>query len=249
MVTYVDAATANQTSLAGFVRGKVYLTVDRRGGPSTVRASTRVQSKKTYNKGLFVADLEHMPVGCSVWPAYWTLGVGGWPGHGEIDILEGVNGNTRNHVTLHTGPGCNLSSIGLEAAGSTVIKETDCAKDSGHVGCGQKVGDPRAYGRGFNQNEGGVYIMEWSSEAIKTWFFPRDSRQVEILQNATAAPDTASFGTPVTIHGGLGCDIDTHFVDHQIIFDTTLCGDWAGSDRVWRKDRVCREKAASCQEL
>jgi beta-glucanase (GH16 family) len=49
-----------------------------------------------YNGGLFIADFETMPFGCSLWPAYWSYGTASWPADGEIDILEGVN----NQVTL-----------------------------------------------------------------------------------------------------------------------------------------------------
>jgi beta-glucanase (GH16 family) len=40
------------------------------------------------------------------WPGFWMLGPGRWPGTGEIDILEDVNGLSREASTLHCG---NLS--------------------------------------------------------------------------------------------------------------------------------------------
>lgn len=40
------------------------------------------------------------------------------------------------------------------------------------------------------------------------------------------------------------CDIDKHFYQRQIVFDTTFCGDWAGS--VWPWDSVCSVKAPDC---
>jgi beta-glucanase (GH16 family) len=53
----------------------------------------RITTTKTYNGGLFIADFERMPFGCSLWPAYWSVG-SDWPNGGEIDILEGVNDQT-----------------------------------------------------------------------------------------------------------------------------------------------------------
>src|ERR1700761_4239457 len=75
------------------------------------RNSVRLTSKAAYNSGLIILDLAHMPGSdCGAWPAFWTVGPD-WPNNGEIDIIEGVNTNTQNQMTLHTAsnPGCSIS--------------------------------------------------------------------------------------------------------------------------------------------
>ena len=36
------------------------------------------------------------------WPAIWMLGVGSWPSHGELDMVEMVNGDPRIVMTTHS---------------------------------------------------------------------------------------------------------------------------------------------------
>ena len=36
------------------------------------------------------------------WPAIWMLGVGSWPSHGELDMVEMVNSNPRIVMTTHS---------------------------------------------------------------------------------------------------------------------------------------------------
>jgi beta-glucanase (GH16 family) len=51
------------------------------------RKSIRLESKATYTKGLFIADIKHMPGGaCGAWPAFWTFGPN-WPSSGEIGMF------------------------------------------------------------------------------------------------------------------------------------------------------------------
>ena len=45
-----------------------------------------------------------MPDAVGVWPAFWLLGNGEWPGTGEIDIMEYVGEKDWTGVALH-GPG------------------------------------------------------------------------------------------------------------------------------------------------
>ncbi|KAL1891856.1 hypothetical protein Sste5346_007400 [Sporothrix stenoceras] len=242
-VDYVDAQTASQSGLAGYVNGMVYLGADHNtANPASGRASTRVTSNKGYEKGLFVADIQHMPVGCGVWPAFWTLGQN-WPGGGEIDIIEGVNSQSTDAITLHTAAGCTMSSSG-SAAGtqySTGAASVDCGADGGYAGCSLSTTTTNAYGPAFNENGGGVYVMELTSQAISVWFFARNTDQATSLASG-ATPDTANFGTPMGMF--TGCDIDQYFSAQQIIFDTTFCGDWAG--QVWAQDATCAPLASSC---
>ncbi len=54
------------------------------------RNSVRISSYAAFDESLIVIDLQHMPEGCSTWPAFWTLSQRGpWPHGGEIDIIEG----------------------------------------------------------------------------------------------------------------------------------------------------------------
>ncbi|KAJ2917899.1 hypothetical protein MD484_g2527, partial [Candolleomyces efflorescens] len=50
------------------------------------RNTIRLTSQRTYEIGtIWIADIVHLPFGCSVWPALWTMGTD-WPHDGEIDI-------------------------------------------------------------------------------------------------------------------------------------------------------------------
>ncbi len=55
--------------------------------------------------------------GLGYWPGFWMLGRTAWPGTGEIDILENVDGYSKDSGTLHCGnltqqkPGRNLRPL------------------------------------------------------------------------------------------------------------------------------------------
>lgn len=43
------------------------------------RSAVRIVSKDEYADGVYVLDLDHMPVGCGTWPAWWTTTLNNWP--------------------------------------------------------------------------------------------------------------------------------------------------------------------------
>lgn len=134
-VHYLNATAAASTSLVGLLPDthSAFLGVDYTSTPSSDspgRASVRLESVQTFNTGLLVADIRHMPAStCGVWPAFWLVGPK-WPQGGEIDVLEGVNEQEGNAVTLHTGAGCvvdNSTAAGGEERGITGHMTTrDC---------------------------------------------------------------------------------------------------------------------------
>jgi hypothetical protein len=79
------------------------------------RPSVKLVSKESWTKGLWVLDLEHMPINaCGSWPAFWMLGSGNgvWPNFGEIDIIEYINDSEDNLMALHTAPNCTIAGAG-----------------------------------------------------------------------------------------------------------------------------------------
>lgn len=70
-VSYVDQATAQNTGLINTNNGAAYIGVDYANVASgSGRASVRLTSRKSYNHGLVIADIAHMPGGiCGTWPA------------------------------------------------------------------------------------------------------------------------------------------------------------------------------------
>ena len=173
-VKYEEKADANKSGIAGYMNGAVYLGVDHvTTNPAGGRDSVRVTSNKAYTHGLIIADIPHMPGGiCGTWPAFWMFGPN-WPNSGEIDILEGVNAQTANIVTLHAAEGCSLEGTGSMA--SSKLASTACTPDNG---CAMQTADPLNYGVAFNTGGGGVYAMEWTSSFIACLLYtspsPRD---------------------------------------------------------------------------
>ncbi|KAJ7212052.1 concanavalin A-like lectin/glucanase domain-containing protein [Mycena pura] len=211
--------------------GNAVMKVETTPTVSGNRKSIRITTQKSFTGGLVIMDAVHMPTGCGTWPAFWSNGPD-WPSGGEIDIVEGVNDYTNNQATIHTDPGCSLTTddpAALGASASAVTGGTDCAAaTSGNAGCGMRSPSSQSFGPGFNSNGGGVYAMQWVSSGISVYFFERDSVPSDI---DAGAPNPTNWGLPMAHWPAADCNPWKYFNTHVAIFDTTLCGDWAGS--VW----------------
>jgi hypothetical protein len=166
-----------------------------------------------------------------------------WPTGGEIDILEGVNEQTNNGMTLHTAPNCKIGPDTSIFAGEVTTPDCDvnAKNQSKNVGCSIEHPSTNSYGVGLNEIGGGVYATQWTAEAISVYYFPRGSIPDDVLGDA---PNPDGWGLPAAKFTG-GCDIENMFQEQQIIFNTAFCGDWAGA--VWESGS-CAKKAATCDD-
>ncbi|KAK4897057.1 hypothetical protein LTR49_028056 [Elasticomyces elasticus] len=241
-VVYKDYQPALDGDLINSSTTNIQMRVDSTNVTPGGRPSVRITSNKSYDSGLVIVDIDHMPGGiCGTWPAFWMVGPD-WPNQGEIDIIEGVNEQTSNDMTLHTGEGCSITDAGV-FSGSIVtadcwIDDPDQATNSG---CQIAASSTDTYGSGFNENNGGVYATEWTDSAISVFFFPRGSIPSDITDGS---PDPSGWGMPLAQFQG-GCDIGSTFTNQQIVFDITFCGSWAS--KVWSSGS-CSSRADTCED-
>lgn len=91
----------------------------------------------------------------STWPAFWTSTPNNWPQGGEIDIIEGVDGEGANLASLHTGGACqvpsNVSTVqqGYVAyfCSPSSLQQPNCTNQPG---CATKFDNVASFGLGFN---------------------------------------------------------------------------------------------------
>ncbi|THX62044.1 hypothetical protein D6D06_00132 [Aureobasidium pullulans] len=225
-VQYVNETVANRNGYTTTDDDNITISVDTtnkwpRGGPG--RPAVRLISDNTYTHGLFILDLNHMPFGCGTWPAFWLLGPD-WPRNGEIDIIEGVHTSTTNTISMHTDSNCTIAGSGQ--TGLFTSSNCDHAAND-NSGCGSVANNtatPNNYGKALSDNNGGVYITEWTSAYVRVWFFPRNNIPSSVT---SGSPNITQFGLPMANFQG-SCNIDSHFANHSIIINTDFCGAWAG---------------------
>ncbi|KZT06239.1 glycoside hydrolase family 16 protein [Laetiporus sulphureus 93-53] len=252
-VTYVDQATALADNLTYVTDDTLimrcdYTTVLTSDDPG--RNSVRIKSNAQYNYHVTV----HMPQGCATWPAAWETNDSDWPTAGEVDVvsarvlhgtpyatnkytlsnllddamlIEGVNSVTPNTISLHVGSTCAMPDS-LNETGTPGSTDCDTYTDN-NSGCSVQNPTDNSFGPDFNEAGGGWYAMERTADWVNVWFWTRDATDVPSdVSSGADSIDTSNWGTPIAYFPNTDCDIDSVFAANNIIFDLTLCGDWAG---------------------
>ncbi|RUP49644.1 hypothetical protein BC936DRAFT_141938 [Jimgerdemannia flammicorona] len=125
-------------------------------------------------------------------------------------------------MTLHTNAGCTMKRVELRESGTMVNANCDVGKSD--QGCSVTDKRTSSYGTRFNENEGGVFAVRWSSSGIQVWFFPRNSIPQDIIDGT---PKPTSWSLPSADFPFKSCT-PSYFRGHRIVVDNTFCGDWAG---------------------
>ncbi|KZT42799.1 hypothetical protein SISSUDRAFT_979643 [Sistotremastrum suecicum HHB10207 ss-3] len=244
IVNFLSADDAKNAGLA-YVNGagNFVMGIETTPTVANTRNAVRITSQASFNGGLVIMDAVHMPTGCGTWPAFWSNGPGTWPQNGEIDIVEGVNDYIENQSTVHTRPGCSIAPSYSSQSTAQLVGEMDCAVvDTNNQGCGMRNPSNVSYGAPFNSNGGGVYAMLWDNTGIAVYFFPRNGIPGDIT---SGQPNPASWPLPAAKWPAAQCPPYTFFEDHSAIFDTTLCGEWAGN--VWNDAGIPGQEQSCAQ--
>ena len=95
-----------------------------------------------------------------------------------------------------------------------------------NAGCGVRSSSPHSYGPSFAAAGGGWYAMERSpTTGIRIWFWSRNQRDSVPLgvKYDLGYVNPGTWGIPDSDFPTTACDYASHFDDHWLIFDTTLC--------------------------
>ena len=167
-------------------------------------------------------NLTHVPVGCAVWPAFWTVteNLDDWPIGGEIDILENANDEWAGaRVSLHTKDNCTIPPRIYDQSG--VVAYTNCsAYTPENTGCTVEMNGTStpSWGTKFNQQGGGIFAMERSfgstGNGVRVWYWKHGDHPQD-LSCESKAVDPSSWGKPGA-HLNVADFCYDDFADHKV---------------------------------
>lgn len=226
---WVNQSVATSSNLA-YVdsNGKAILKVDNTTNvPYNYKRNTvRISTTNSFPIGsVFLLDALHLPYGCSVWPAFWTMGLN-WPIGGEIDIVETVNLMTQNQMAVHAESGCTKANNSQQTG---INSSANCTAGPG---CTVLETNTNSVGAAFASASGGVWATQFDVSGIYIWFWNRANLPSN-LQNPGSTIDTSGWGTPSAAYPSTTCNTSSYFTAQKLVLDITLCGDWAGVPSVY----------------
>lgn len=192
LVTYQSQSDAKTNNITYVEGDSFFMRVDTTEVQLAGRKSARISSKKSYSDGVYVLNVTHIPTGCAVWPAFWTVtdqyNAGKWPAGGEIDIMENANDQyPSNLATLHTESNCTIPSTISTQTGTVLSTSCLSPGSNGNQGCQTEMnGTSNAnWGSSFNQKKtGGLFAMERAmgseGSGISVWYFPKGSEPSDL---------------------------------------------------------------------
>ncbi|KAJ2900997.1 hypothetical protein MKZ38_002181 [Zalerion maritima] len=227
-VNYVDLATAkDDLNIVGEEDGQFFMKVDTSQEKNTAPVSSvRIESVANWRHFLIVGKFAKFPKpSCSVWPAFWTNGIGEWPKAGEMNMYEAWNLDFFNRPALHTGRADEVGSLILnqeDMNGTLVREDCDNVTDGKYIGCVVQDDDVT-----YGSEEGGVYAVQFESDKIRMWRWKNGQAPVDLDDEH---PDPDTWGTPVLATPS-DQDLDNIFQKQQIILNIDICG--GAPDATW----------------
>ncbi|KAL4403083.1 O-glycosyl hydrolase [Malassezia pachydermatis] len=246
LVVYQGIDSAKNLNLTSVDGNKFTMRVDTTKEQHEGRPSIRIESKTSYNDSVIIMQASHVPTGCAVWPAFWTVTNNQplWPKGGEIDILENVNDQfPYNLGSVHLNTSCSIQNP--QQTGTTVFTQCNALANQ-QSGCRVAMNgtNPSWSYADLNQKGGVTVAMERDfsdgGKGIRMWLWAKGEEPSDVKSpGKDVNPD--QWGVPNADFGLTQCS--DQFNNHNIIFDITLCGSWAGNAYT---ETTCPSQFKSC---
>jgi hypothetical protein len=107
------------------------------------------------------------------------------------------------------------------------VNRTNC--DTNYMqnsGCDVVEWSQASYGPVFEQQGGGILAMKWDENDISVWSFFRQAIPTDVKEGT---PNPSLWGRPSAKLMNTTCNLGQYFANHNIVFDITFCGAWAGN--------------------
>ncbi|CAK9084351.1 unnamed protein product, partial [Durusdinium trenchii] len=208
------------------------------------RMTARMETKQSWKNFLSLFKFSHVPYGCGVWPALFTLADHGeWPNGGELDMLEYVNMDV-SKSSFHTGGSCKLNPSAVNEYGSMPDRNDmnyDCVTDyPDRLGCA-----PNKWMKSSESwaHSPGILATQWTEKFIKLFYIPEHEIPQDIQDETPDPEEWNRWLFSYFPFSGTSCDIAAQKLMMQINF----CGDWAG--KVWSADGNCNWRVPHCRAV
>lgn len=94
----------------------------------------------------------------------------------------------------------------------------------GNAGCGISDPSESSFGQAFNENGGGIFVMEWKESGISIWRFNRQNLPIDLTPGHSPNPNSWSQHPPLAHWSNDDCNnLSNQFGEHRVVFDIVSC--------------------------
>lgn len=223
------------------------LQVGKRGLPMK-RKTAKIKTMRSWRYFLAAVRFTHVPVGCGLWPAFWTNGIGyRWPEGGELDVLEYVN-DAPSRTALHTGARnqCQLDAKLLNTPGCPQFPDVNKMSYDCTTAYPKKLGCSSNSEPLQNPAELNVqpvtFVIEWTEMFVKVFKIPDHAMPADLLHESPRPREWDQWVISYYPFGrSPGCPNAADLLaPQQLILNIGLCGDWS-ERKTWSMSQTCAD--------
>jgi len=195
----------------------------------------RLISKKLFRGGLFIFDVEHVPIGCGVWPALWL--------NGFIGVRDQYHDNEKTSSKFKA----DLEKLAISTLGSKYKSKEgyDHTCKKGKTLNLPPRDKPNPKYPNFQQLGIDPILSEYTNQEVYPMEWPGGG-EIDIVEQTNFSPTDL-----ISVHGGPDCQISSLLDDTTFMADSfyghnsklrSVCGAKVCSDTEFEKEGNAQEK-------